>query len=433
MSALSAALRTWLAAHPAGRLAVALSGGLDSTALLHALAQMPEARARDLRALHVDHGLHADSRRWARYCRELGASLQVPLRVMRVSVDSRSHGVEAGARHARYAAFSKALRRDEWLLTAQHADDQAETVLLKLLRGADLDGLAGMRLERALGRGRLARPLLDLPRAALHDHALEHSLTWILDPSNSEPRFDRGWLRTQVLPALKDRWPGAVAAICRSARHLQQERLRLETEIRGLLRQMQAPDGASLALEPLLALHPSMRHRLLLAWIGRLGWPAPSQGQLENLLQQLAGAPPSRNPALSWNGCSLRRHRQHLFAVAASDTLPAGWRQDWDLRRPLLLPDGSRLHVEGARIPRRRLSATSRAGGERIRLVGRAHSTSVKHALQALDLPPWRRIALPFLWDGDVLLAVGDLLLSAEFASWLQQRGLRLRWEKVDR
>lgn len=426
-SDLHAHLGRWLEEHPQGRLAVALSGGLDSTALLHALAAHAAARERGLRALHVDHGLHPDSRRWAAYCRALAASLGIPIRVMRVRVDTASQGMEAGARHARYAAFARALGRGEWLLTGQHAEDQAETVLLKLMRGADLAGLAGMRRERALGRGRLARPLLDVPRALLHAHALQHGLGWIRDPSNRDPRLDRGWLRSAVLPRLRDRWPSAVAAICRSAAQLARERDRVEAATAAWLDRALASDPRALDVAALLALDASARVRALLGWLARLGWPAPGHRQLDTLLGQLASASSDRRPLLAWNGFSLRRHRALLHAVATDPALPNDWQRRWDLRRPLALTDGSILRILGGRTPRRILLARARQGGERIRLAGRSHSSSVKHLLQALDLPPWRRAALPFLWDGEELVAVGDALVAGSFAAWLAERGLSLR------
>jgi tRNA(Ile)-lysidine synthase len=423
---LSTTLRHWIATHPQGPLAVALSGGMDSMALLHALIRFPEIRARGLRALHVDHGLHADSRRWARYCRDFAATLDTPIRVMRVTVDTVSEGIEAGARHARYAAFARVLRRDEWLLTAQHAEDQAETLLLKLMRGADLAGLAGMHRERALGKGRLARPLLDLPRAALHAHALEHGLSWILDPSNTDSRYERGYLRSEVLPVLKDRWPAAVAALCRSVTHLQAERARLDKEISVALAACVIEQPPALDLTRLLALPEPKRPRLLLAWLGRLGWTAPSFGQLGELLDQLAHASPQRHPSLHWNGGSLRRYGERLYAVSDGPGLPEDWSTRWDLRRPLVLPGGERLRLAGARVPRRILQARARQGGERIRLPGRAQSSSVKHMLQSLGLPPWQRAALPFLWDGETLMAVGEALIGAQFSEWLKRHGLRI-------
>jgi tRNA(Ile)-lysidine synthase len=419
-------LRNWLAAHPDGRLAVALSGGMDSMALLHALVELPEARQRGLRALHVDHGLYPDSRRWARYCRAFADSLGVPLRTMRVAVDVHAKGVEAGARDARYAAFARVLARDEWLLTAQHAEDQAETLLLKLMRGADLAGLGGMHRERALGRGRLARPLLDLPRTVLHAHALDHGLSWILDPSNRDPRYDRGYLRSEILPRLKDRWPAAVAALCRSASYLASERQRLDSELVAALDACATDDPRALDLPRLLDLPEPIRPRLLLAWLGRLGWPAPTMRQLAALLDQVETAPSERSPALHWNGRSLRRFRERLYAVVATPPLPAEWSVNWDLRRPLLLPGSDVLRIAGGRIPRRILKARPRQGGERIRLPGRMQSSSVKHALQALGLPPWQRGGLPFLWDGAELLAVGAVLVSAPFEAWLARHRLRI-------
>ena len=423
---LAEALRRWLADHPHGRLAVALSGGMDSMALLHALAQDPDAQERGLRAVHVDHGLHPDSRSWARHCRDFAHALGTPIRIMDVEVDTAAEGVEAGARRARYAAIARTMRRDEWLLTAQHAEDQAETVLLKLMRGADLEGLAGMHRQRPLGRGFLARPLLDLPRRDIHAHALAHGLKWIDDPSNSDPRYDRAFLRCEVLPVLVDRWPGAVAAIGRTAAHLDGERRRLRADVARMLDMCRTKAPEALCLQRLRALPAEMQPRILLNWLGELGWNAPSIGQLETLLGQLTDSASTRSPSLRWSGYSLRRHRERLHAVAGTFELADGWSQSWDLRHPLALPNGDHLRLVGGRIPRRRLQARARRGGERIQLPGRSHSTSVKHALQDLDLPPWRRAGLPFLWDGDELVAVGSVLVAAGFAAWLGARGLRL-------
>ena len=204
-SDLRAHLTAALADHPANPLCVAFSGGPDSTALLHALATLPRERA--LRAVHVDHGLHPDSVRWAEHARTFCAGLEIPCTVCRVSVDTRAGlGIEGAAREARYAALAGQLQPGELLLTAHHRDDQVETVLLKLLRGAGPEGLGGMRVRRPLGAGELWRPLLDVPRAVLRDYVQAHALACLDDPANADPRLARYVLRHEILPRLAAHW-----------------------------------------------------------------------------------------------------------------------------------------------------------------------------------------------------------------------------------
>src|SRR3990167_5323944 len=199
---------------------VALSGGLDSTVLLHLLASLAQREALPpLSAIHIHHGLQAAADVWPAHCRELCAALCVPLQVEYVQV-APGASLERAARDARYAAFAARLGAGELLLTAQHRDDQAETLLFRLLRGAGVQGLSAMPLSRALGAGQLVRPLLNCSRDELLAYAREHKLTWIEDPSNADERFSRNYLRRQVVPALLSRWPQAATTIAPSAAHL---------------------------------------------------------------------------------------------------------------------------------------------------------------------------------------------------------------------
>ena len=201
-----------------GPILVALSGGLDSTTLLHALARSRSARERGLRAVHVDHRLHPDSAKWSRRCAELAEQLDVPLEIRAVEVArAPGLGLEATARRARYAAIEAMLGEREILALGHHRDDQAETVLLKLLRGAGPEGLGAMRRLRRLGHGYAWRPLLALPRASLRGYAEKHKLVWIEDPSNADTSLDRNYLRMEILPRIMRRWPEAEASIAQSA------------------------------------------------------------------------------------------------------------------------------------------------------------------------------------------------------------------------
>ncbi|HEY8508783.1 MAG TPA: tRNA lysidine(34) synthetase TilS, partial [Steroidobacteraceae bacterium] len=239
-------LATLLPDLPRAHLCVALSGGVDSSVLLAALAEGKQTR-RNLRAIHIEHGLHPDAPRWSAHCSALAKKLGVPLEVHRIRVThTRGTSLEESARRARYALLESLLRRDEVLLTAHHADDQLETVLLQLLRGAGLPGLAAMADIAPFGPGWLARPLLSRTRAEIETWARAHDLEWVEDETNADERFDRNYLRRRVLPLLRERWPGAAAAVSRSARHAAEAQRLLEALARADVEA--ASDGPALSV-----------------------------------------------------------------------------------------------------------------------------------------------------------------------------------------
>lgn len=412
-----------------GPLLVGFSGGMDSSVLLHCLATTPGLRARGLRALHVHHGLHPEADAWAAHCQVVCAGLGVPLQVARVEVDPGSGlGREGAARAARHAAFAQALQDDEILVLAHHQDDQAETFLLRALRGSGVDGLAAMRAWRPYARGWLWRPLLELPRTALAAHAQRHALRWLDDPANADPSFDRNFLRQQVLPLLQRRWPQAAANLARSAALAAQATDLLDTDDTALLASMRL-SADTLDAAALRALAPARRARVLRHWIAALGLP-PLPGQaVARIDRELLDAPHDANPCLDWHGARIQRWRNQLHAGPLRDPLPLGWETLWDGCAPLALPTGDVLELHGRAGFEAPLRVHARRGGERIRLPGRAHSHALKHVLQEAGIPPWRRERLPLLSAADgTLLAAGDGILAAPLADWLQSRGARLRW-----
>lgn len=425
---------------PAGDapLLVGFSGGLDSTVLLHALAALPAARARGLRAIHVHHGLHADADAWALHCEQACAALDVSLAVVRVDVArERGDGPEAAARAARYGAFGEALGAGEVLALAHHRDDQAETFLLRALRGSGVDGLAAMRPWRPFLRGWLWRPLLALPQATLADHARARGLRWLDDPSNAELAFDRNFLRRRVLPLLRERWPRADAAFARSAALAAQAQDLLEEEDQRLLAHARiAPDTLDVGL--LAEIPAARRARLLRAWIRALDLPPlPAQG-VAQLDAQLLGARADADARFAWAGAELRRWRRLLHAGPVRPPLPVDWQAWWDGSERLRLPTGDALvlaPMRAAAAPTRfpaPLQVRARRGGERIRLPGRAHSHALKHVLQERAVPPWVRERLPLLLDADgALLAAGDIAVAESLARWLHDAGLRLAWRQA--
>lgn len=431
-----------LPAEPAGAIVVGFSGGLDSTILLHRLAAEPAVRMRGLRAVHVHHGLQTGADDWAAHCRNRAEALGIPVDILRTVVErDKGHGLEAAAREARYAALAAAMAPGEVLATAHHLDDQAETFLLRALRASGPEGLGAMRPLRRFGPGWHWRPLLALPRDTLLGYANSHGLDWIEDPSNAEPDPDRNFLRLQVLPLLRTRWPHAAASLARSAQLCADTDALLAQDDAGLLDDTGSgslragEDRNTLRVPALLALPAERRARLLRRWLAGLGLPPlPARG-VERIEYDLLQARSDARATFAWSGARVRRWRECLHADRDRAPLPADWSASWDGRSPLDLPDGGRLRlldetggaVDGFRPPVR---VHARQGGERIVLPGRTHTHALKHVLQERGVPPWRRDHLPLLSDAQgLLLAAGDVACSAGLDDWLQARGWHLEWQ----
>lgn len=401
-SRLAAMIPGW----PRCKLVVALSGGVDSVALLHALVRLrgSEAARRRLRlrAIHIDHHLQARSHDWAVHCARLARSWRVPLTILDAQITlPRGASVEAAARDARYALLRADLQPGEYLLTAQHQDDQLETVLLQLLRGSGAAGLSGMFEAGVLGRGRLLRPLLSLTRAALLSYARAEKLVWVDDPSNADLRFDRNYLRAQVLPALRARWPSAAATVSRSARHL--------SELSELLAQHALADlasvkqGEALVLAPLASLSASRQRAAVRLWLKQRGCTTPDEVHLRRLLEELPGARASANPVVRWPGGEVRRYRGVLLVVPHLPAPGVALAWNWRRRPRLELGPGlgylqmrvsSRGHWARSELPAA-LEVDYRVGGERILLRGRHRK--LKEMLRAGGVLPWMRTHIPVL------------------------------------
>ncbi len=411
-------------------LVVGLSGGLDSTVLLHRLAGDAGLRARGLRAIHVDHGLHPDSAAWGRACARDCAALGIALDIVAVDArDAAGLGPEGAARRARHAAFERLLGDDEVLVLAHHLDDQAETFLLRALRASGPDGLAAMRPWRRFGRAWLWRPLLGLPRDALRAYAQAHGLAWIEDPGNDDDRFDRNFLRAQVLPLLRGRWPHASAALARSAALGADAAELLHAGDARALARVATADPRCLSVAALSALPRARRQRVLRHWIVGLGLPPlPAQG-VSRIEHDLLGARPDADAAFAWHGARVRCWRGLLHADVERVPLPQDWSVAWDGRAPLPLPTGGTLALEGADALPGTCRVHARRGGERIHRAGRAHSQALKQVLQALEVPPWVRAGLPLVSDDTgTVLAAGDLVHAARLDAWLREHDARLRW-----
>jgi tRNA(Ile)-lysidine synthase len=402
-----------LALWDGSRFLVAFSGGLDSTALLLSLKELQ----RPLRAIHIDHQLQAASRAWSEHCQALCHTHGIELKSVTVDVPANTgDGLEAAARQARYGAFEQALHHDEILVTAHHADDQLETLLLRLARGTGAAGMAGIPALAEFGRGRLARPLLNVRREALRRFVESLDVAWISDPANDDPGFDRSYLRAQVVPALRKRWPAIDVTAARLAR--------LMADANGLLEDVAATDIGEYTPDqplPLAVLEPlggARCRNLLRFWLKRCGCEAPSAAQLDSLLGLLT-ARSDGSPCLRWGNHEVRIYRAKLYVLQALRVGPAleGWltpSQAWqsDLGRLELVPASvggwSRERAEAG------FRVAGRLGGERFRPGPGRPSKTLKNWLQEEGVVPWMRESIPLLYCGDELVAIGDLWQGAD-------------------
>lgn len=434
-------LAVTLAGSPAAGLCAAFSGGRDSSVLLHALAHLPKARELGLRALHVDHGLHVESADWAAHCARFCGSLDVPLISLRVTVDSAcGEGVEAAARRARYAAFAESLRDGEWLALAHHRDDQVETVLLKLLRGAGPDGLGGMRARRPFGGGALWRPLLETPREELDRYATSHGIEFLEDPANRDPHFARNLVRHELVPLLKRHWPHAGTAILHSARLCRAAADHLAREADAALALLQR-EHRSLDADGWCGLPEALRAPVLDRWLRDQDLPVPADTQRRELERQVSTAAEDAVPCVAWPGAEVRIWDGRLHASPPLPALPAAWRSPWN-GEPLALPEGCGMLLAraadgaapvGHALFEPPLEVRLRRGGERIKPDGGPHTRELRDLFQQARIPPWVRERCPMIFAGGELVAVADWWTSERGRAVFDARGARPRWQRPAR
>ena len=399
-----------LARYPA--LLVGFSGGLDSMVLLHVLAQQPELAGK-LRAVHIHHGLSKQADAWLEHCRAFCASVSVPFISRQVEFDRQSN-IEEHARKARYAVFMELLDKNGGLVLAHHADDQAETVLLQLFRGAGVDGLAAMPEVKPFGPGDLVRPFLTHTRARLEAYASMQQLSFVEDESNQDISFARNYLRHQVMPLLRSRWPGVVGNLGRSARHCQQAKLNLQA-LAGLDCDNLA--STTLNLSSLNTLDKARITNVLRVWLESNRVRLPPADTFNRLIAEVIFARPDGVPCVEWDGIAVRRFQNKLYLTENSDLqdgLQLEWSEfprglQWGNERLQALPAEKGLYVpQGSKV-----SVRSRKGGERFYWHGQTRV--LKKLLQEWQVPPWLRDRLPLIYIDDELVAVAGYAVSDHF------------------
>jgi len=410
------------------RVTVGLSGGIDSVVLLDLLHRLSLTWQFELSAVHVNHQLQPEAGKWAAFCRRYCAGLGVPLKVKKVTV-AAGNSLEGAARAARYEVLLQ--QPADFLALAHNADDQAETVLLHLLRGSGIRGLAAMRMSGAppfaaaagtVGPTHLLRPLLDVPRAEIAQYAATRGLQWMEDPSNADTRLLRNFIRHAVLPQLVSRMPGCRGALERAAAHA--------AEASDLLDELAVQDGASawqehgLRLAALRSLPAARAKNLLRCYLAAEGVQVPAAGRLEEALRQAVAAGSDHGLQVAFGERELRCSGGILRVVPRRAPPDAGVACVWMGETRLVLPqfDGV-LHMRrrrGAGISLARLANSTvvvrpRKGGERLQPDPGRPRRSVKNLLQEQAMPPWERARLPFIFAGERLVCVPGIGIDCEY------------------
>lgn len=417
-------------------LLVALSGGLDSTVLLHTVVHCLSGSSVRLRAVHINHQLQSNARETEDFCRQLCQQLGVDLVVERVSVAATTGpaaGLEAGARKARYDVFERLMVGGDTLLMAHHQDDQAETMLFRMIRGTGLAGLAGIPARRRLGRGWLVRPFLAVSREQLHGWARELGLAWQDDPSNDDERFDRNFLRKSIIPLLKERWPNLLVRMDRSSQACREGAELAQALAQLRLQSLSGPEG-ELSVDGVRALSLTEQKNLLRWWITQSGFSVPERRDWAQVLADLLEAGADREPELPGDGFAVRRFQAALYLVR-DPKMPLGDTRLLEPDHPLLWGD-YRIVLQkaqqkvgaGTQIPRIRVAG--RQGGERIRPCPQGPSKPLKKWLQDKAVPPWERARLPLLSMDGELIGVGQIWLSPGFQGAAPESGWRIVVER---
>jgi len=421
-----------------GRIGVALSGGRDSVALFDAATSVTAAARCDVVALHVHHGLSANAGAWSSFCGELCAARGIAYATREVRVVRGARiSVEAAARAARYEAL-EALAREHGasaVLLAHHADDQAETLLLQLLRGAGPRGLAAMPAARLAHGMWWLRPLLGVPRASLDAYVTRHRLRYIEDESNADRRYRRNAVRAVIIPALRTIAPGYPGMLVRASAH-QAEAAALLDALAGIDAGT-AFDGSTLDREALRALDAPRARNLLRWFLRQHGMRAPSSARLADMLRQLTTASDDSSVAITHDAAELGLHRGRI--VLHRPASPP-YVHDWDGASTIELPHGTLVFapVQGEGIAARHLASarvTIRAGvpAERLRLAGHASHRRVADLLREAGVPEWDRIGCPRVYCDEVLAAVACVGVDARFAGARDEPAFALDWRPCPR
>jgi len=398
------------------KLVIAFSGGLDSYVLLYAIAQISiTTQDYQIRAIHIDHGLQAVSSQWSVQCEAICKVLNIPCEIISLNLlVPKSKSLEAAAREARYQAFKESLQTGETLLTAQHQDDQAETLLIQLFRGAGINGLAAMPALRNFGKGTHLRPLLNVSRESLEQYAKYHALNFIEDPSNQDQRFDRNYFRHEIIPHLKQRWPSMDKVLTRAAYHQAEAKNLLAEYIEQDLPLLAGSRVGTLSIKQLKLLSEARCKAVIRYFLDQKGFLAPSQKKLAHIITDVLNSQDDAMPCVHWQGIEVRRYQDDLHAITPLDKHDEKQCISWNISKPLYIPSLKRIlkttllddiKVLGMK-KEQNIEIRFRQGGEKIYQAQRKRTIALKKYFQEMHIPPWERERTPLIYIDNQLVAI---------------------------
>jgi len=420
---------------------VGFSGGADSTALLHALSTIRGQLDAPVSAVHVNHGLHADADHWQLQCETFCHRYSIELTCLKVDLKNcKGKGLEAEARHLRYAAISALVKSGDCLLTAHHADDQAETLLLNLMRGSGVDGLTAMPESRQLGSGVLQRPLLRFKNRSLREYLSVNNIEWTEDPSNQHLEHDRNFVRHTVIPLLEQRWPEVSQRLLLTQQAMTDARHLLENLADEYLVQ-NLSHAYVLQITPQCRANPELFRLVIRRWMKQSGAANIPTYKLASFCAHVRQANSDSKASVQWDGWLLRWYKDQLWLQTETEILPCPtikWpvgQSEIDLGNDVGQlefntgkPSKNRLVPGDSIFPTGVLSVGSRLNSsEAVISLGRIHK-SLKNLFQSVDIPPWLRDSIPLCKLDGELVAVGDWCFNERFAAWLSENDIRLRW-----
>ena len=387
----------------------------------------------------MNHGLSPKAAEWGEHCRVICDDLDVSFVSLEVdAIPKEGESPEAAARYARYAAITELLQRGDYLCTAHHQDDQAETLLLQLLRGAGPKGLAGMPASSSLGEATQLRPLLGFSQVQLLDYAKQHKLNWVEDESNTDTGFNRNYLRHEVMPQLRKRWPSADSTIARSAANCAEAAKLLDVLAEQDYQSIKSERSTELNVDKLLELDLARQKNLLRYWVHQAGLPLPSEIKLRHIISDVLHAAEDKMPCVEWPGAEVRRYDGRLYIMPPLSKFNAAQVIPWDdLELPLSLPDGRQLAFKPTnqrsalntkQLKQGKVSVRFRQGGEVLLPVGSEHHKSLKQIFQEYRVPPWQRGRTPLIYVGDILAAVVGGCMSQTISARSDEVGVILEF-----
>ena len=405
-----------------GRFYIAYSGGMDSSVLLHAMSEAKALADIDIHALHVNHGMSVNAEKWGKHCEKTCKELGVDFNHLKITTKCRrGESRESWARKLRYQLLIEEIDGKGVLMTAHHREDQAETLLLQLFRGAGVRGLAGMPPVFRREDIWHVRPLLDISQQQIQDYAQKYKLEWIEDDSNLDLSYDRNFFRQKISPQLLQRWPGFSKTLARVSAH--------QAEAGTLLDEVASKDldlcvgecEDSLNLAQVSGLSSARQANLIRYWLRQLKFTVPSTVKIEEILKNLLPAKKDAIPVVSWTGCDIRRYKTQLYACKPLEDHDPSSELTWNMNSMCEVGDGQLsaelepgVGIKNKLCPDGLIQVRYRQGGEKIQLTPLGQRKDLKNIFQEKGIPPWLRDRIPLLFVGGSLIAVADLLIDAK-------------------